>query len=365
MATAHISKASLHLLSAFDVGFEIRLSQIPLLFGNHNALPARRSGPLNFARETQPIRVSLDPVEFVFAGTKRRFESVATFYDLGAISIEFFTPITEDLPALPNLTHISQNSPELIKVATDICRKLAEQAAPAIVSKEVFAVPSVYTIINIQKMEPAYSAEELIGSFGEILAKTLRASDEPMGESEIDRTLLPYVTYSDSDAVLATSQVALILDETSSEVVDIFELANVQSLELRFLDAKLDRNLQSLYEENEKSKTLSYYLWNLFESQNRKLNTIHLDTTIVAERVEQSYKFASDSYLVRIHELAVNRMFLTSFSNGIRRKLSAIRDIFIDQRDRASSLRMEILEWIIIALIAVEVFPFLYGLVKS
>src|SRR5688572_30078317 len=100
MATAKISKASLNLLIAYDVGFEIRLTQIPSLFGNHKALPARRSGPLNFARETQPIRVSLEPVEFFFAGIQRRFEAVATFYDLGAISLEFFTPIGEDFKDL-------------------------------------------------------------------------------------------------------------------------------------------------------------------------------------------------------------------------------------------------------------------------
>ncbi len=364
MPSAKISQASLHLLTAYDVGFEIRLSQIPLLFGHSRTLPAPRSGPLNFARETQPMRVGLDPVEFLLGGEIRKFQAVATFYDLGALSLEFFTEISEDFDRLPHLSAAAQNSPELLRMSSELAQKLSEQAAPAILKRDFFPVPSVFTVFNIRKLVENMSADELISEVGVNLAKTLRSSDEAMGESEIDRTLRPYVTYSDTDAVLASSQVAIVLDETSSEVIEIFELANVQSLELRFLDAKLDGSLQDLYEDNEKSKKLGSYLWTIFESRSRKLNTIHLDTTIVAERVEQSYKFASDSYLVQILDLAVNKMFLSSFGNSVRRKLAAIRDIFIDQRDRASSLRMEILEWIIIALIAIEVIPFIVSLFK-
>ncbi len=102
-------------------------------------------------------------------------------------------------------------------------------------------------------------------------------------------------------------------------------------------------------------------LFNLSELNLKALNTIHLDSLIIAERVEQSFKLASDNYLTRIHELCVNTMFLRVLSDGIDRKLSAIRDISNDIQDRDANIRMETLEWIIIILILIGTIPIFLG----
>jgi hypothetical protein len=81
--------------------------------------------------------------------------------------------------------------------------------------------------------------------------------------------------------------------------------------------------------------------------------------------VEQSYKFSQDSYRVRIHELAVQQMFLPAFSQAIDKKLAAVRDVISDMRDRAATHRMELLEWIIILLILVGTLPAILPFFKS
>jgi hypothetical protein len=136
----------------------------------------------------------------------------------------------------------------------------------------------------------------------------------------------------------------------------------MQFLELKFIDARLDKTLQELYDESDQNRNFFKLLSDVIDRSANRLNTIHLDSTIIVERVELSFKFANDSYLVRIYELCVQKMFLNSYSQGIERKLRVIRDIMTDRRGRANTLRMEVLEWLIVVLIAVDVVPNLFKL---
>lgn len=364
--TPQIKEGYLHAFLAFDVGFEIRLAQIPNLF------PQRQKDPVGYtflskslARDIIPLRLRFDDIELKLVGANRKFECYVTFYDIGAISLEFICEMkdrTEDLPRIGMEIH---NSTELVAVAQKLAQKIYEIAKPSIISGDFLGMPSVFVVFDINQWTQKTRSQDLKESIGISIAKTLRLSEEPIGQAEIDRTLNPSITYSDDDIVFCSSNVALVFDETSSDVIDIFELLNVQTLELRLIDSKLDRSLQSLYEETEKAHSVWSQFFNLFDTKSRKLNTIHLDSTIIVERVEQSYKFATDSYMVRIYELGVQKMFLNRFSLGIDKKLQAIRDIITDQRDRASSARMEVLEWIVIILIAVDVVPKLISIFGS
>ena len=361
-----IQEASLHVFAAFDVGFEIRMSQIPVLFGSRTRDPVGYNF-LNrtIGRDTHPIRISMDPIEIKVQGHRRIFQVYCTFFDLGSLSLELICPLNHHLTELPRLAADLQNSKELLAESRRLAEEIHSIAKPAIVNPDLFPTPSIFTVFNIRRLNTVTRVQTVIDTYGPLIAKTLRLSDEPIGQSEVNRTLNPHITYSDEDIVFTSANVAIVFDETSAEVIDVFELANVQSLELRFIDARLDRTLQGLYEETEQKRSAWGTLPNIFETQSRRLNTIHLDSTIIAERVEQSFKFANDSYLVRIHELCVQKMFLNSLSRGIDRKLQAIRDINTDQRDRASSIRMEILEWIIIALIGFDVIPKIVAMVTG
>ncbi|MBS1983925.1 MAG: hypothetical protein JST16_07110 [Bdellovibrionales bacterium] len=365
MPKPRIQRATVHALFAFDIGFEIRLSQIPLLFADRSRDPIRYSFlSRNIGRENQPLRIEFLPVDIQVLGHNRRFQLFATFFDVGCLSLEFMAPLEEDFDDLPALAAEFQNSKNIMQAARTAAESIFEQARSAVVNPEFFKVPSVYTVINVQQLSEELSAEAITQTFGATIAKALRASDEPMGRLEITRTLAPNLTYSDEDIVYISSAVAVIFDETSSEVIDILELANVQSMELKFIDARLDRTLQNLYEETDNGSRSFAKVFDLFERQTHKLNTIHLDSTIIVERVEQSFKFAQDTYRVRIHELAVQQMFLPSFSQAIDKKLAAIRDIVSDMRDRAVTRRMEILEWIIILLILIGTVPSIIPLLK-
>jgi hypothetical protein len=359
-----LEEARLHLLISFDVGFEVRLSQIPVLFGTFQRDPvgfnflARSIG-----RDTQPVRIVYDSIHLTLGGKKRIFQTYVTFFDVGSISLELTCPLDTKIEDLPKLAMEVHSSKDLIGEARRIAQSVFDRAKAAIVSPGFFPNPSLFVVFNIQRLNQKWTYQSVVEKLGPILAQTLRVSDEAIGSVEVQRTLNPYITYSDQDVVFTSSNVAVIFDETSSEVVDIFELLNMQFLELKFIDARLDKTLQELYDESDQSKNLFKVLSDVIDRSANKLNTTHLDSTIIVERVELSFKFANDSYLVRIYELCVQKMFLNSYSQGIERKLRVIRDIMTDRRVRANTLRMEVLEWLIVILIAVDVVPNLFRLI--
>jgi hypothetical protein len=70
---------------------------------------------------------------------------------------------------------------------------------------------------------------------------------------------------------------------------------------------------------------------------------------------ERDIKLTGDHYLARVYRLALDRFDLTPFREGISRKLATLWSSQQVVLDLSSSRRNEVLELIIILLIAVEI----------
>jgi uncharacterized Rmd1/YagE family protein len=89
---------------------------------------------------------------------------------------------------------------------------------------------------------------------------------------------------------------------------------------------------------------------------------MQVDGAILFERVGNALKLIGDPYLARVYRLAAQRFRLGEWNAGILRKLDAMESIYQKISDRASTRRLELLEWIIILLIAVSIaLPFVQG----
>jgi uncharacterized Rmd1/YagE family protein len=62
-----------------------------------------------------------------------------------------------------------------------------------------------------------------------------------------------------------------------------------------------------------------------------------------------------DQFLARVYSLASRRFHLAEWDASISRKLQTIDGIYAKMSDRAATRRMEVLEWIIIVLIALSI----------
>ena len=86
----------------------------------------------------------------------------------------------------------------------------------------------------------------------------------------------------------------------------------------------------------------------------RRVAQLQVDAAILHERVNNALKLLGDQYLARAHRASALRFRLAEWNSGILRKLETIESVYDKVHDHAAQIRMEVLEWIIIALIALE-----------
>ena len=82
---------------------------------------------------------------------------------------------------------------------------------------------------------------------------------------------------------------------------------------------------------------------------------IDTDAAILFEQVTNALKLVGDQFLARVYSLASRRFHLPEWDTSITRKLQTIDGLYEKMTDRATSRRTEMLEWIIIILIVVEI----------
>jgi hypothetical protein len=170
------------------------------------------------------------------------------------------------------------------------------------------------------------------------------------------------VSYGRDDLTLIDWNAALVYDREGEDVRAVLEFANVELLEMRYLDQLLDDALDRSY------RTLSTRRWQSFASlgiggyraELRRLAQLQVDSAVLFEGVNNALKLLGDQYLARVYRLASQRFHLSEWDASILRKLQTLESIYEKVSDQATNHRMEILEWIIIILIAFEVvWPFM------
>jgi hypothetical protein len=129
-------------------------------------------------------------------------------------------------------------------------------------------------------------------------------------------------------------------------------------MEMRNLDYRLDNALTLAYE------TLSKRPWNRFPfgsdpAQLQRVAQWQVDSAILFEGVNNALKLVGDQYLARLYRAATDRFHMVEWDATIIRKLETLDGIYGKISDMVTARRMELLEWIVIILIVVEiVMPF-------
>ena len=86
---------------------------------------------------------------------------------------------------------------------------------------------------------------------------------------------------------------------------------------------------------------------------------LQVDAAILFEGVNNALKLVGDQYLARLYRAATDRFHMMEWDATIIRKLETLDGIYGKISDLVTARRMEMLEWIVIVLIALEiVMPF-------
>ncbi|MDB4986974.1 MAG: hypothetical protein JWN04_2152, partial [Myxococcaceae bacterium] len=139
----------------------------------------------------------------------------------------------------------------------------------------------------------------------------------------------------------------------------VLELTIAELLELRNLDEQLDLGVAEAYQVLTRKRS-----WlGSFSTRERDLGQVsqlQADAAVLFEGVDNALKLLGDQYLARLYRIASERFHLPQWDTAIERKLKVLDGIYEKMSSRAATKRFELLEVVIIVLIAVSsVLPFL------
>lgn len=356
-------KVVVHVVHAYDVGLSIDLALAKQSITDLTELaPIKHKGhaPAYFQFDPAPLRVTQAIAALKFGPYGTRPEADVVVYDFGGASVGYeidFSGSFEELIAL---------SCELVesRVFRDDSRArlqhLLEVIRPAVTRANIDAFSEDYLVFRIARLPEGLTLDEFAAAEGPSIARLLRSEPDPLSEQEIADALASRVAFGRKDHAWIDWNAALLVDDEPEDVLSVLEFANLQLLELRFLDGRLDRALDRSYEVMSANRSWTRLrLPGSARAELRAVAQLQVDAAILHERVNNALKLLGDQYLARVYRATSSRFRLAEWNSGILRKLETIESIYSKVHDHATQLRMEILEWIIIALIALElVLPF-------
>jgi hypothetical protein len=375
-------RCTVHVLVAFDVGQGIDLdhAESRLSAGAHRQglSPSRRTPPYLDYRPL-PVRVSgsVEPMDvMVRTGrdervwkTQRAFDAV--IFDFGAISISLRIEFEGSLTDLLALSDALYEYGPIISGARHLLGTLAETIADAVTRPHVADPVECYVVFQFDDPAMADIALARRPETDALLAGILRSERQQLSDGEVADAVSSRISYGRRDVAMIDWNAAIVVDPGSpagvgggDEVRFVLEYANVELLEMRVLDDRLDHILDESYRIVMEQGGGGVGVWGRRFSGGwgglNRIARLQMDSALLYEGVNNAIKLVGDQYLARVYRLAAARFHLPERDSSIERKLSTLESIYSKLQDRRASLRMEALEWIIILLFVVSiVLPFL------
>lgn len=245
--------------------------------------------------------------------------------------------------------------------ARSVLREIFPRVAAAIARPEIdgHGLVEDYYVVQVSRFAPPVQAADLLGTHRDLVARTLHCEPAVLGPSEVDEVLRTAVSYTPDDLTVSDWNVALVYDEKYDDVLDVLELLNVQLLELRTLDAMLDRRIGELWSQvtRPRSRLLAF---RREAASMRELSELRLDTAALRERTTNAIKLTGDLYLTKIYARTAERLHIGEWQRGIDGRLEVVQKISDVFTTRAATARAEILELTIVILIALEFVLFFF-----
>ncbi len=363
-----IERGQCSVFFAFDVGQSIDLDAAERLLegtSSRERLRHRRRNPPWFQYQPPPLRVT-STVSAIEGRTFRTASSVdLVLYDFGAISLEFVMPLSGPLDGLLSLSLELEDDPRLEREARRHVGEILEVIGSALHRAHLAEQAETYFVMRVLKLGGNQRLSSIVADHGPLLAQILRAERGELSSQEVDDALSCNVAFGVDDLALVDWNGALLFDPEPDDTLSLLEFANVQLLEMRFIDNKLDDSLERAYQILSRQRERRRRPFGSGDADVQQVALLQADTAILFESVTNSLKLLGDAFLARFYEATSKRFHLTEWHESVTRKLAVLESIYGKLSDRQSTFRMEVLEWIIIVLIAVSmVLPFVVPMAK-
>jgi hypothetical protein len=347
----------LHIYVAFDWGDEVNVDRaLILLPGEARDLPRRRRTPSSVGYRPVPLRFQLAPIplELPQIGALQA-PAEAIVFDFAAVSLAMHVPIRLSGESLSQVAAWLADPGLVVQAARKALQPLHQKLLPAIqdplwqddLSEEYF----VFQLPPGEIGSPA----ELLASYSGWLAGLVRLENGLLSSEEVQEALRLNLRYSPDDLFIPDWAAALLVDRECDETLQTIEFANLQLLEFRHIDNRLDNSLATVYKVIHRLAQKRLSLWRSPARSLRVLGELKIEANGLFERTGNALKLVGDQYLARVYRLVSTRFHLDAWEQSIQRKLDVAEGVYRVVSDQTDTYRAEFLELTVVFLILFEI----------
>jgi hypothetical protein len=288
------------------------------------------------------------------------------FYDYGVISLMLSRPFAGSWTDLVTLGQTLIESEPLENHATDACRAIVEEVAPALRGLRTTFLSEDYLIFAVTALDSPMTAEELIARHGTDIAQLLRGERQSLSAQERTTVLRNGLSYLADDLVVPAWNAALIYDIEPAAVaaVEIFEFANSQLLEFRYHDEALEQQLTKIYDDLQRPQWSDRFAGRRRTRAALHVQSLFIDVNELTDRMENAVKFVGDVYSARLFGNVAERLGLERWKRNVEEKLRTLNDIHRFAVEQAGMAQGNLLELVIVLILVLELGLFLAGIME-
>jgi hypothetical protein len=354
-------RGTCHVYQAVDLGFAVDLTRAEQILGRdqiqqHFKKPRRAPEAQQLQRHSLRVAQSGFPVEVGAFRSEGPVEIV--IWEFGAATISYSIPIDAALSDLVSLSDLLWDHAELLRDAKSRAAQLLDAIRDAVDKPQLGSRTEDYVVFEL-RLPDGEPVSELWTTHAATTASILRAEPGALSDQEITDALSLRCAYVRDEVVLIDWFAALLVGDDMEDEQLLLELTTTELLELRDLDEKLDQGVEAAY-----AVLTRHRSWlSSFSTRAEDLGLVsqlQADAAVLFEGVDNALKLLGDQYLARLYRAASERFHLPQWDAAIERKLRVLDGIYEKLATRAAARRFEVLEVVIIVLIAVStVAPFL------
>jgi len=350
--------ATIHLAFAFDIGYEIDLDHArTLLPGEAGRLVRRRRTPESIQYRPAPLRLAVDVSGIQLPKAKA---SITTFppraelsvFDFGAISLAAQFPVRLTAADLLDLAGELAETATLNASVRQVLAPWIERLRPAVTGFEFSEISEEYILFQLED-----ARADWLESHKHWIAGLVRLEEGPLSHSEIAEATRLSLSYTPNDLLTLDWAAGFIADRDCADTLQVIEFANVQLLEFRHIDDRLDDRLEAAYRQIAPGRKdhWPHAIWHSHNEAIRNVRELEIEATSLFERADNALKLIGDQYLSRVFDLASTRFHLREWEQSIQRKLDTVGNVYDLLVQQSGGHRMEALELIVVVLIALEI----------
>lgn len=350
-------------LRLFEIAYAVDLRLVETLWAQQARsstrprLVATRAKAVTYGEA--PVEIAFDPVALKLDGTAVQARAVARLYDFGVLVLALSVPVRN--ASWPSFARTANELHESVGIHADtvVWEKLREPLltllAPALTRRNRATLQEDYLIGVVHEFDRRLGAAALQESLD--LVPLLSGEHRALSDSaRADLLSRSFSYYTDDLAVLTWDRAFIYEPRGDSDVIDILEVANAELLEMRYYDELLDAELPRMYDLVERTRrTTALFAGRRFARLARRLYTLVAEVTELTEKLDNALQVTEDVYFARVYATALDLFRVRAVSAAVDRKLAIIRDTYAALYDEANSGRSELLEILVIVLIAVEI----------